>query len=65
MDNGTGSFVEIGENKAKAINSAMGRELSGIFQVGETLEIRGSKFRVERIKTRSLRLLLLPSGVDL
>ena len=33
---------------------------SGLFTQGETLEIRGSKFKIQRITRRQLVLLLLP-----
>lgn len=66
MDTGNGSFVRITEAMAKDLRKAQAnpqRELRHIFREGEVLEIRGSKFRVERIKTRGLRLLLLPFEV--
>lgn len=62
MDTGRGSFAEVSEIKASQVTTAMGLELSGVFRVGEIIEIRGSRFRVERIKTRGLRLLLLPDN---
>ena len=62
MDTGKGKFVPISENLANIVESNCGPELSRVFHVGETLTIKGSKFRVERIKTRSLRLLLLPDS---
>ena len=62
MDNGNGHFIPITEKEAILINKNVGRDLAGIFRKGEIITIRNSKFRVERIKTRSLRLLLLPNG---
>ncbi len=61
MDTGLGNFAPISDIRAKQIINK-NPELSRVFRVGETLEIRGSRFRIERIKTRSLRLLLLPDG---
>ena len=64
MDTGRGNFAEISEFRAKQIKDVFamqGRDLSGIFTKGEILELKGSRFRVEKIKTRSLRLLLLPA----
>ena len=61
MDTGLGKFAPISDIRAKQIISK-NLELSRVFQIGEILEIRGSRFRIERVKTRSLRLLLLPDG---
>jgi len=63
MDTGLGEFAKINGNVAKKILEVLDLQKSGIFQVGETLEIRGSKFRVEKIKPHSLRLLLLPQSL--
>lgn len=60
MDTGCGKFAKISDLLAKNLKEKVGRELCRVFAVGEILEIKGSKFRVEKIKTRSLRLLLLP-----
>ena len=61
MDDGQGRFTQ-GEKDALEKNALkLGRapEASGIFKVGETLVIRGSKFRVLRISTRGIKLDLL------
>jgi hypothetical protein len=58
VDTGLGNFTPISEQRTMEIKT-MSPELSRIFQKGEILYIRGSRFRIERIKARSLRLLLL------
>ena len=61
MDTGLGRFTQISPKRAKEIRKQT-PELSRTFEVGEEIMIRGSRFKVERIKTRSLRLLLLIDG---
>lgn len=60
MDAGRGSFLPVSDEVAKLDRRYIPIELSRVFEVGEVLTIRSSRFRVERIKTRGLRLLLLP-----
>ncbi len=60
MDTGKGNFemfekLEEAEKKLKALNLG-----TGIFTVGEELEIRGSRFRIKAIGTDYITLRLLP-----
>ena len=59
MDSGMGVFQPVSDEVAKLDRRYIPIELSRMFEIGEILTIRGSRFRVERIKTRGLRLLLL------
>jgi len=59
MDSGMGVFHPVSDEVAKLDRRYIPIELSRMFEIGEILTIRGSRFRVERIKTRGLRLLLL------
>jgi len=63
MDDGKGKFKFLDSQiEALKASGALGRgpEQSGVFQVGETLEIRGSKFLVLRITRKEMHLKLLP-----
>ena len=58
MDTGEGRFEEIEEKKYDTLKKEVGD--TGLFRVGEEVEIRGSKFRIKSIKPTELRLKLLP-----
>jgi len=57
MDNNRGSFEEINEQK---FIEQMSQPTPQVFRVGEILEIRGSRLRVEKIENKKLILKLLP-----
>lgn len=57
MDSNKGNFDEINDEK---FNEQMSLPNPQVFKVGELLEIRGSRFRVERIEKKKLILKLLP-----
>lgn len=65
MDTGKGTF-EMLQAKAAELESAKKAmeeahpHHGGWFQVGEVIEIRGSRFRVKSIKPDEIRLKLLP-----
>jgi len=66
MDDGRGNFVPISENRAKTITEALGygktksKTLkSGIFKLGEQVELKGSKFSIMNIGRHTLTLRLL------
>lgn len=59
MDTGNGRFTEISEqvfNQHKVLDNAR------VFRKGEIVNIKGSRFRVQKIKSRALHLFLLPDG---
>lgn len=57
MDTGTGEFKKISnEEFEKQIKK---QEKSLVFRIGEVLEIRGSRFRVEKIQRKKMILKLL------
>ena len=58
MDTGEGYFSMIGERKAKML--AEQNYPLGIFKLGETIILKGSRFRIKSIKLKELRLKLLP-----
>lgn len=64
MDTGLGSFAKISERIAQRQEKVF-KELSGVFTKGEELIIKGSHFKVDKIKKRGLRLLLLPNNSNL
>ena len=57
MDNNRGNFEEINEQK---FVEQMEQTNPQVFRVGEILEIRGSRLRVEKIEKKKLILKLLP-----
>ena len=61
MDTGTGRFIEISEqvfNQHKVLDNAR------VFQKGEIVHVKGSRFKVKRIKARALHLYLLADNED-
>ena len=61
MDNRRGEFENIDPKK---FEEQMGKENPMVFQTGEILEIRGSRFRVELITKKKMILKLLPQLKD-
>lgn len=57
MDTGSGEFKKISEIK---FEEQMKEPEPLVFKVGEILEIRGSRFRVEKIQRKKMILKLLP-----
>ena len=57
MDNTRGDFLEISNEQYE---KQMEQENPMVFKVGEILEVRGSRLRIERIDRRKLTLKLLP-----
>lgn len=66
MDTGRGRFVMVddtaGIDEQKNALEAQYPEHGGWFKVGETVEIRGSVFRIKSIKPTELRLKLVKRG---
>ena len=60
MDTGFGKFEPISKAVAETFSEIPDLRKSRIFCEGETVEVKGSKFRIDKIKQRTLRLLLLP-----
>lgn len=58
MDNGKGELVEISEELYK--EKVQEEHGEGVFQRGETLTIRGSLFKVQKIYKGGIKLKLLP-----
>lgn len=58
MDTGKGKFATISEEKYQ---EQIKKDLPKVFKTGEILEIRGSRFRVEKILRNKLILKLLPA----
>ena len=58
MDNKQGEFTKIGEEKYQ---EQMQKVFPMVFKTGDILEIRGSRFRVEKILRNKLILKLLPA----
>ena len=59
MDSGRGHFEKIPEDIFNLAEEKW--EKSGVFKVGELLEIKGSKFKVQRITPKKLILKLRKS----
>jgi hypothetical protein len=59
MDTGTGKLVPISDAKAEELIS---KGVSGIFQIGEILEIRKSRFRVQSLNNKKIVLKLLKNN---
>jgi len=57
MDNTLGRFESISTEK---FNEQMGKENSLVFRVGEIVEVRGSRLRVEKIYKNKITFKLLP-----
>ncbi len=57
MDNGQGKFRQIPEKK---FQEQLDKDFPMVFKTGEILEIRGSRFRIEKITRNKLILKLLP-----
>jgi uncharacterized Zn finger protein len=68
MDSGNGKFEQFNsmhdliKKHPERLNIQNKFDASGIFQVGEILEIKGSHFRVRSIKSSGLSLRLLPKN---
>ncbi len=56
MDTGKGNFAEISEDVYEEANK---KGLGGVFKEGEVIEIKGSKFAIQKITHKTLKLLLL------
>ena len=61
MDTGIGRFTEISEQVFKQHNVL---DNARVFHKGEIVQVKGSKFKVQKIKSRSLTLFLLPDNYD-
>lgn len=63
MDTGKGNFEQFESmealNEAKSRIEQLGGTVRGVFTVGEEIEIRGSRFKVQQIWPRKLVLKLL------
>jgi len=68
MDLGKGELGNISEEKAKELEKLIRNAInyrkitlkgSGIFRVGETIELKGSRFKITNITSRKLSLTLL------
>ena len=59
MDTNNGNFEIIGTEK---FEQQLKKEKPQVFKVGEIIEIRGSRFRVEKIMRKKLMLKLLPQS---
>ena len=57
MDTGKGMFELMAEGKAEQVPE---EHKDRIFRVGEIVEIRSSRFRIERIDKKKMTLKLLP-----
>jgi len=57
MDTGKGDFAEISEPVAKQLQE----KKHPVFQEGEIIELKGSRFRVKKIRQKDLVLRLLPN----
>lgn len=56
MDTGLGSFAPLSEEKAGEL---IGKDIRGVFTTDETLEIRGSLFKIQKIEEKKMVLRLL------
>ena len=62
MDTGDGTFKQL-ENKEIGDAFIDGTlDKSQLFYEGEIIELKGSKFTIDKIKKRTLRLLLMPKN---
>ena len=61
MDTGSGEFKKISDEEfEKQMEKPILPRKPMVFRVGEILEIRGSRFRVEKIQRKKIILKLLP-----
>ena len=60
MDTGNGEFRTFFEAEELDDLKSEFPHHGGVFKVGETVELKGSRFRVKSIKPTELRLKLLP-----
>lgn len=60
MDSGKGNFVPIKDEEDLKQKVKQFPKHGGLFHVGEIVELKGSKFRVNSILYREIRLKLLP-----
>ncbi len=56
MDTGRGKFAEISED---LFEEATQKGLHGVFREGETVELRGSRFVIQKITYKTIKLMLL------
>jgi len=67
MDTGEGRFVRFEAENEKMLKDKLAelnekyKKAKGVFQVGEELEIRGSRFIIKDISPFGMKLKLLPS----
>jgi len=61
MDNTRGQFEPISIEK---FNEQMTQETPLVFRIGEIVEIRGSRLRVEQIRKNKITLKLLPHLIN-
>ena len=60
MDAGDGTFKQIEKEEVDDIFIDGTLDKSQLFFEGEIIELKGSKFTIDKIKKRTLRLLLMP-----
>ena len=61
VDTGRGSLEMVSQDKVKAVmESGTPEEKAKLFQVGEKVTIRNSRFRIDNISTSHLSLKILP-----
>ena len=60
MDAGDGTFKQIEKEEVDDIFIDGTLDKSQLFYEGEIIELKGSKFTIDKIKKRTLRLLLIP-----
>jgi len=63
MDTGEGRFIQGEYNDLIAMRNKF-ENPGGIFKVGETIEIRGSLFKISKIIRNGLKLELLPKATN-
>ena len=59
MDSGEGRLLAISEEKHEELER---KQVDGIFREGETVEVKGSLFKVHAIRPKKLILKLLTKG---
>jgi len=62
MDAGDGTFKQIEKEEVDDIFIDGTLDKSQLFFEGEIIELKGSKFTIDKIKKRTLRLLLMPKN---
>ena len=60
MDTGLGELTPISKNVAHLFDGVPNLMKSRVFTEGEEVKVKGSRFKVDKIKKHTLRLLLLP-----